>query len=76
MDDGVLKGWTVAVVGGDVRMLEHMRLARLAGAKVQHYGSVPGAEEAAVLGPSGFQAGVSSLHRAPDNSCGRITTAG
>jgi dipicolinate synthase subunit A len=47
VDDGELKGWTVAVVGGDVRMLEHMRLARLAGAKVQHYGSVPGAEEAA-----------------------------
>jgi dipicolinate synthase subunit A len=47
VDDGELKGWTVAVVGGDIRMLEHMRLARLAGAKVQHYGSVPGAEEAA-----------------------------
>ena len=28
-------------------MLEHMRLAREAGAKVQHYGSVPGAAEAA-----------------------------
>jgi dipicolinate synthase subunit A len=42
-----LKGWTVAVLGGDVRMLEHMRLARLGGAKVQHYGSVPGAAEAA-----------------------------
>jgi dipicolinate synthase subunit A len=47
VDDGELKGWTVAVVGGDKRMLEHMRLARLAGAKVQHYGFVPGAEEAA-----------------------------
>src|SRR5215217_2629537 len=47
MQDGELRGWTVAVLGGDVRMLEHMRLARLAGAKVQHYGSVPGAEEAA-----------------------------
>ena len=47
MDDGELKGWTVAVVGGDIRMLEHMRLARLAGARVQHYGSVPGAEDAA-----------------------------
>jgi len=45
--EGELKGWTVAVVGGDGRMLEHMRLARLAGAKVQHYGLVPGAEEAA-----------------------------
>jgi dipicolinate synthase subunit A len=42
-----LQGWTVAVLGGDSRMLEHMRLARLAGAKVQHYGSIPGAEEAA-----------------------------
>jgi dipicolinate synthase subunit A len=42
-----LRGWTVAVLGGDLRMLEHMRLAREAGAKVQHYGSVPGAEEAA-----------------------------
>jgi dipicolinate synthase subunit A len=47
VDDGELKGWTVAVVGGDKRMLEHMQLARHAGAKVQHYGSVPGAEEAA-----------------------------
>src|SRR5262245_45448207 len=28
-------------------MLEHMRLARLAGARVQHYGSIPGAAEAA-----------------------------
>lgn len=28
-------------------MLEHMRLARLAGARVQHYGSIPGAEDAA-----------------------------
>jgi len=45
--EGELKTWTVAVIGGDSRMLEHMRLARLAGAKVQHYGSVPGAEEAA-----------------------------
>jgi dipicolinate synthase subunit A len=45
--EGELSGWTVAVLGGDVRMLEHMRLARLAGAKVQHYGSIPGAEEAA-----------------------------
>lgn len=42
-----MKGWTVAVVGGDIRMLEHMRLARSAGAKVQHYGSVPGANEVA-----------------------------
>jgi dipicolinate synthase subunit A len=45
--EGELRGWTVAVLGGDFRMLEHMRLARLAGAKVQHYGSIPGAEEAA-----------------------------
>ena len=42
-----LKGWVVAVIGGDLRMLEHMRQARLAGAVVQHYGDVPGAEEAA-----------------------------
>ena len=47
MGDGELKGWTVAVLGGDLRMLEHMRLARLAGAKVQHYGLIPGAEVAA-----------------------------
>lgn len=47
MGEGELKGWTVAVLGGDLRMLEHMRLARLAGAKVQHYGSIPGADEAA-----------------------------
>ena len=39
-----LKGWVVAVIGGDYRMLEHMRQARLAGAVVQHYGGVPGAE--------------------------------
>jgi dipicolinate synthase subunit A len=45
--EGELKGWTVAVLGGDVRMLEHMRLARLAGAKVQHYGSIPEAAAAA-----------------------------
>jgi dipicolinate synthase subunit A len=47
VDDGELKGWTVAVLGGDIRMLEHMRLARLAGAKVQHYGSIPGADDVA-----------------------------
>jgi dipicolinate synthase subunit A len=47
MAEDELKGWTVAVIGGDSRMLEHMRLARAAGAKVQHYGSVPGADEAA-----------------------------
>lgn len=47
MGDGELKGWTVAVLGGDLRMLEHMRLARLAGAKVQHYGLIPAAEVAA-----------------------------
>ena len=46
VSEGELQGWTVAVLGGDLRMLEHMRLARLAGAKVQHYGSVPGAEDA------------------------------
>lgn len=42
-----LNGWVVAVIGGDLRMLEHMRQARLGGATVQHYGGVPGAEEAA-----------------------------
>jgi dipicolinate synthase subunit A len=42
-----LQGLTVAVLGGDLRMLEHMRGARAAGAIVQHYGSVPGAAEAA-----------------------------
>jgi len=42
-----LKGWIVAVIGGDLRMLEHMRQARLSGAVVQHYGGVPGADEAA-----------------------------
>jgi dipicolinate synthase subunit A len=42
-----LKGVTVAVVGGDLRMLEHMRRARAAGAVVHHYGSIPGAAEAA-----------------------------
>ena len=42
-----MQGWTVAVLGGDLRMLEHMRMARLAGANVQHYGSVPGAEAVA-----------------------------
>ncbi len=35
------------MLGGDIRMLEHMRLARLAGAKVQHYGSIPGADDVA-----------------------------
>lgn len=47
VSEGELKGVTVAVVGGDLRMLEHMRRARAAGAVVQHYGSIPGAEEAA-----------------------------
>jgi len=47
VSEGELQGWTVAVLGGDLRMLEHMRLARLAGANVHHYGSVPGAEAAA-----------------------------
>ncbi len=42
-----LEGIVVAVVGGDLRMLEHMRQARAAGAIVQHYGHVPGADEAA-----------------------------
>jgi dipicolinate synthase subunit A len=46
VSEGELQGWTVAVLGGDLRMLEHMRLARLAGANVQHYGSIPGAEVA------------------------------
>lgn len=47
MVGNVLKGWVVAVIGGDLRMLEHMRQARLAGAIVQHYGAVPGSDEAA-----------------------------
>lgn len=47
MSENELAGITVAVVGGDLRMLEHMRRARAAGAVVQHYGSVPGAEAAA-----------------------------
>jgi dipicolinate synthase subunit A len=47
MRENELKGWTVAVVGGDLRMLEHMRQAKKAGAVVQHYGSVPGSVEAA-----------------------------
>jgi dipicolinate synthase subunit A len=45
--DNELKGLTVAVVGGDLRMLEHIRGARAAGAIVQHYGSVPGASDVA-----------------------------
>jgi dipicolinate synthase subunit A len=44
--DGELAGWTVAVVGGDRRMLEIMRQGRIAGASVQHYQSAPGAVEA------------------------------
>jgi dipicolinate synthase subunit A len=44
---GELAGWTVAVLGGDRRMHEHMRQARTAGAAVEHYGSAPGADEAA-----------------------------
>jgi dipicolinate synthase subunit A len=47
MSTGEIAGWVVAVIGGDLRMLEHMRQARLAGARVQHYGSPPGAEAAA-----------------------------
>ncbi len=47
MVENELKGWVVAVIGGDTRMLEHMRQARRAGAIVQHYGGVPGAEQAA-----------------------------
>jgi dipicolinate synthase subunit A len=47
MSENELKGWVVAVIGGDTRMLEHMRQARRAGAVVQHYGDVPGAEQAA-----------------------------
>ena len=42
-----LNGWIVAVIGGDRRMLEHVRQARKMGSTVKHYGSVPGAEEAA-----------------------------
>lgn len=48
-----LAGKTVAVVGGDRRMLEIMRQARAAGAVVQTYGSAPGAEEAAGRPPAG-----------------------
>jgi dipicolinate synthase subunit A len=44
---GELAGWVVAVLGGDRRMLEHIRQARAAGATVRHYGCPPGAEEAA-----------------------------
>lgn len=47
MSENILKDVTVAVVGGDRRMLEHMRLARADGARVQHYGSVPDAERVA-----------------------------
>jgi dipicolinate synthase subunit A len=47
MSENELKGWVVAVIGGDTRMLEHMRQARRSGAVVQHYGGVPGAEQAA-----------------------------
>ena len=47
MSKNELEGITVAVVGGDLRMLEHMRRARAAGATVQHYGFIPGAAEAA-----------------------------
>jgi dipicolinate synthase subunit A len=47
MPENELKGVTVAVVGGDLRMLEHMRQARAAGATVQHYGNIPGAEAVA-----------------------------
>jgi dipicolinate synthase subunit A len=43
----MLDGWIVAVLGGDKRMLEHIRQARAAGAKVQHFGVAPGADEAA-----------------------------
>ncbi|MGH9322371.1 MAG: dipicolinate synthase subunit DpsA [Vicinamibacteria bacterium] len=42
-----LSGWKVAVLGGDQRMLEHMRQARKAGATVRHFGTAPGSEEAA-----------------------------
>jgi dipicolinate synthase subunit A len=47
MAENELTGRVVAVIGGDTRMLEHMRQARRAGAVVQHYGGVPGAEQAA-----------------------------
>ncbi len=43
---GELAGWTVAVIGGDRRMLEHMRQARAASAAVKHFGSAPGADQA------------------------------
>jgi phosphoglycerate dehydrogenase-like enzyme len=45
-------GWTVAVIGGGRRMLEIMRQARSAGARVQHYRSAPGADAAAANGAS------------------------
>ena len=44
-----LSGWTVAVIGGDRRALEHMRQARAAGARVQHYGTAPGSDQAAAV---------------------------
>ena len=48
-----LAGKTVAVVGGDGRMLEIMRQARAAGATVKSYGCAPGAQEAAGRPPAG-----------------------
>ena len=44
MSGSELAGWTIAVLGGDLRMLEYIRQARAAGATVQHYGSPPGAD--------------------------------
>jgi dipicolinate synthase subunit A len=42
-----LRGWRVAVLGGDRRMLEHMRQARAGGAQVTYYGTPPGSQDAA-----------------------------
>ena len=41
--DGSLTGKVVAVLGGDMRMLEHIRGALADGAAVRHYGCVPDA---------------------------------
>lgn len=52
MTTGELTGKTVAVVGGDRRMLEIMRQARAAGATVKTYGGAPGADVAADRPPA------------------------
>lgn len=45
-----LRGWKVAVLGGDSRMLQHMQQALEAGAEVAHYGSPRGSAD--VAGPA------------------------